>query len=94
MSDIHDGRTVLVLGLIWTLILRFQIVMDSTDVEMGMSFRDGLLAWCNRVLNPQVPALLLTLLTVSGHPCKELHGQLARRSCLLRPRKRLKASAH
>eukprot|EP01127_Copromyxa_protea_P009894 TRINITY_DN236_c0_g1_i1.p1 TRINITY_DN236_c0_g1~~TRINITY_DN236_c0_g1_i1.p1 ORF type:complete len:924 (-),score=286.55 TRINITY_DN236_c0_g1_i1:13-2748(-) len=52
-EDVHDGRTVLVLGLIWTLILRFQIVMDSTDVEMGMSFRDGLLAWCNRVLNPQ-----------------------------------------
>eukprot|EP01126_Amoeba_proteus_P048651 TRINITY_DN5642_c0_g1_i5.p1 TRINITY_DN5642_c0_g1~~TRINITY_DN5642_c0_g1_i5.p1 ORF type:complete len:909 (-),score=226.19 TRINITY_DN5642_c0_g1_i5:318-3044(-) len=52
-EDIHDGKTVLVLGLIWTLILRFQIVMDSTDAEMGLSFRDGLLAWCNRVLNPQ-----------------------------------------
>jgi len=52
-EDVCDGRSNLVLGLIWTLILRFQIVMDATDQEMGMSFRDGLLAWCNRVLNPQ-----------------------------------------
>jgi len=46
-EDIHDGNTKLILGLIWVLILRFQIEADT-----GASTSD-LLDWCNKVLNPQ-----------------------------------------
>jgi len=50
-EDIHDGRTNLILGLIWTLILRFQIA-GAEDPEVGKA-RQLLLEWCNSVLNPQ-----------------------------------------
>jgi hypothetical protein len=49
-EDIHDGKSSLILGLIWTLILRFQIV--GVDDAMD-SAKQALLDWCNRVLNPQ-----------------------------------------
>ncbi|KAK2761144.1 hypothetical protein FQN54_001665 [Arachnomyces sp. PD_36] len=44
-GDIVDGNRKLILGLIWTLILRFTI----NDInEEGMTARDGLLLWCQR----------------------------------------------
>jgi filamin len=49
-EDVHDGNIKLILGLIWTLILRFQIMADD---EESASARQALLDWCNSVLNPQ-----------------------------------------
>uniref|UniRef100_A0A6B2KXF2 Calponin-homology (CH) domain-containing protein n=1 Tax=Arcella intermedia TaxID=1963864 RepID=A0A6B2KXF2_9EUKA len=49
-EDIHDGKSNLILGLIWTLILRFQIVGQDDPMD---SAKQALLDWCNRVLNPQ-----------------------------------------
>lgn len=49
-EDIHDGNIKLILGLIWTLILRFQIMADD---EESANARQALLDWCNSVLNPQ-----------------------------------------
>eukprot|EP01128_Nolandella_sp_AFSM9_P007577 TRINITY_DN41_c0_g1_i1.p1 TRINITY_DN41_c0_g1~~TRINITY_DN41_c0_g1_i1.p1 ORF type:complete len:1432 (-),score=481.49 TRINITY_DN41_c0_g1_i1:80-4375(-) len=49
-EDIHDGKLKLLLGLIWTLILRFQIVGEDED---SANARKALLEWCNSVLNPQ-----------------------------------------
>ncbi|KAK3180559.1 alpha-actinin [Lecanicillium sp. MT-2017a] len=44
-EDIVDGNRKIVLGLIWTLILRFTI----NDInEEGMSAKEGLLLWCQR----------------------------------------------
>jgi len=51
-EDIHDGKSNLILGLIWTLILRFQISGDYGD-DPGANARQALLDWCNSVLNPQ-----------------------------------------
>lgn len=50
-QDVHDGNTKLILGLIWTLILRFQISINED--ELGGSSKQALLDWCNKVLNPQ-----------------------------------------
>lgn len=44
-EDIVDGNRKIVLGLIWTLILRFTI---SDINEEGMSAKEGLLLWCKR----------------------------------------------
>ncbi|KJK77502.1 alpha-actinin-like protein [Metarhizium anisopliae BRIP 53293] len=44
-EDIVDGNRKIVLGLIWTLILRFTI---SDINEEGMSAKEGLLLWCQR----------------------------------------------
>ncbi|KAJ9094079.1 hypothetical protein QFC21_006180 [Naganishia friedmannii] len=44
-EDIVDGNAKLVLGLIWTLILRF--TMSSINEE-GLQAREGLLLWCQR----------------------------------------------
>jgi len=49
-EDIHDGKIKLILGLIWTLILRFQIMAED---EESAGARQALLDWCNSVLNPQ-----------------------------------------
>jgi Ca2+-binding EF-hand superfamily protein len=44
-EDIVDGNRKIILGLIWTLILRFTI----SDVNhQGLSAREGLLLWCQR----------------------------------------------
>src|SRR3546814_9837774 len=43
--DIHDGKLSLILGLIWTLILRFQIMADD---EESANARQAPLDWCNR----------------------------------------------
>ena len=44
-EDVVDGNKKIILGLIWTLILRFTI----NDInEEGMSAREGLLLWCQR----------------------------------------------
>lgn len=44
-EDVVDGNRKIILGLIWTLILRFTI----SDVnEGGLSAKEGLLLWCQR----------------------------------------------
>jgi hypothetical protein len=62
-SDIERGNLKLILGLIWTLILRFQIV----DVDPNKTVRQALLEWCNSVLEPQVGSGVLRL--PSGSSC-------------------------
>ncbi|KAM0515169.1 hypothetical protein ACHAPE_006122 [Trichoderma viride] len=44
-EDVVDGNRKIVLGLIWTLILRFTI---SDINQEGMSAKEGLLLWCKR----------------------------------------------
>lgn len=44
-EDIVDGNRKIILGLIWTLILRFTI---SDIHEEGMTAKEGLLLWCQR----------------------------------------------
>jgi hypothetical protein len=44
-EDVVDGNRKIVLGLIWTLILRFTI---NNINEEGMSAKEGLLLWCQR----------------------------------------------
>ena len=48
-EDIVDGNPRLVLGLIWTVILRFQIqdVVDDESAEQR-SAKEALLLWCQR----------------------------------------------
>lgn len=52
-EDLLEGRTKLVLGMIWTLILRFHLEGEETEDELGLGMRSALLEWCNNVLNPQ-----------------------------------------
>jgi actinin alpha len=48
-ETIVDGNQKMILGLIWTLILRFAI----QDISVGdLSARDGLLLWCQRKTEP------------------------------------------
>ncbi|KAL1957747.1 hypothetical protein VTO42DRAFT_5590 [Malbranchea cinnamomea] len=44
-EDIVDGNRKIILGLIWTLILRFTISDINTE---GMTAKEGLLLWCQR----------------------------------------------
>lgn len=44
-EDVVDGNRKIILGLIWTLILRFTI--SDINAE-GLSAREGLLLWCQR----------------------------------------------
>jgi len=44
-EDVVDGNQKLILGLVWTLILRFTI---SDINEEGMTAKEGLLLWCQR----------------------------------------------
>eukprot|EP00834_Sanchytrium_tribonematis_P005767 NODE_373_length_8576_cov_0.988557.p1 type:complete len:582 gc:universal NODE_373_length_8576_cov_0.988557:4506-6251(+) len=44
-EDILDGNEKLIMGLIWTIILRFSIADIS---EEGLSAKEGLLLWCQR----------------------------------------------
>ncbi|KAI5452339.1 alpha-actinin [Naganishia albida] len=57
-EDIVDGNAKLVLGLIWTLILRF--TMSSINEE-GLQAREGLLLWCQRKTagNPYEPDVVI-----------------------------------
>ncbi|KIP09666.1 hypothetical protein PHLGIDRAFT_126112 [Phlebiopsis gigantea 11061_1 CR5-6] len=48
-EDIIDGNPKLILGMIWTLILRFTIADIS---EEGVSAKEGLLLWCQRKTAP------------------------------------------
>ncbi|KJA20162.1 hypothetical protein HYPSUDRAFT_142622 [Hypholoma sublateritium FD-334 SS-4] len=49
VEDIIDGNLKLILGMIWTLILRFTIADIS---EEGLSAKEGLLLWCQRKTEP------------------------------------------
>ena len=44
-EDVVDGNRKIILGLIWTLILRFTI---SDINEAGLTAKEGLLLWCQR----------------------------------------------
>ncbi|KIM63382.1 hypothetical protein SCLCIDRAFT_24265 [Scleroderma citrinum Foug A] len=48
-EDIIDGNLKLILGMIWTLVLRFTIADIS---EEGLSAKEGLLLWCQRKTVP------------------------------------------
>jgi Ca2+-binding EF-hand superfamily protein len=48
-EDIVDGNLKLILGMIWTLILRFTIAQIS---EEGVNAKEGLLLWCQRKTAP------------------------------------------
>lgn len=48
-EDIIEGNLKLILGMIWTLILRFTIADIS---EEGLSAKEGLLLWCQRKTEP------------------------------------------
>ncbi|KAG9040415.1 hypothetical protein FS837_000680 [Tulasnella sp. UAMH 9824] len=48
-EDIVEGNMKLILGMIWTLILRFTIADIS---EEGLSAKEGLLLWCQRKTEP------------------------------------------
>lgn len=48
-EDVVDSNPKLILGLIWTIILRFTI---SEISEEGLSAKDGLLLWCQRRTTP------------------------------------------
>ncbi|KAI6030911.1 calponin homology domain-containing protein [Pisolithus orientalis] len=48
-EDIMDGNLKLILGMIWTLVLRFTIADIS---EEGLSAKEGLLLWCQRKTAP------------------------------------------
>lgn len=48
-EDIVDGNLKLILGMIWTLILRFTIADIS---EEGVTAKEGLLLWCQRKTAP------------------------------------------
>lgn len=65
MVDIIDGNIKLILGMIWTLILRFTIadirsllllvlvaVLTIESSEEGLSAKEGLLLWCQRKTAP------------------------------------------
>jgi len=56
-SDIFKGNLKLILGLIWTLILKYQIsipMMDDDDYDSGMTPKQALLAWVKSKMPPTV----------------------------------------
>lgn len=53
-EDIVDGNAKLILGLIWSLILRFSIADIS---EEGLTAKEGLLLWCQRKTAPYKPTV-------------------------------------
>jgi len=52
-SDIEKGNVVCILGLLWTLILRYQI-QKNKDESKKEGARNELLAWINARINPKV----------------------------------------
>ncbi|XP_065067168.1 filamin-A-like isoform X4 [Rhopilema esculentum] len=55
-SDIYKGNLKLILGLIWTLILKYQISMPmlDTDDEQGKTPKQALMGWVKSKLPPEV----------------------------------------
>lgn len=61
-EDIVDGNEKLVLGMIWTVILRFTIADIS---EEGLTAKEGLLLWCQRKTSAYAPAVQVKEFTFS-----------------------------
>lgn len=61
-EDIVDSNPKLLLGLIWTIILRFSIADIS---EEGMTAKEGLLLWCQRRTAPYAPEVRIKEFTFS-----------------------------
>lgn len=53
-EDIVDANSKIILGLVWSLILRFSIADIS---EEGLTAKEGLLLWCQRKTAPYKPAV-------------------------------------
>jgi len=61
-EDIVDGNEKLILGMIWTIILRFTIADIS---EEGLTAKEGLLLWCQRKTAPYAPDVQVKEFTFS-----------------------------
>lgn len=61
-EDIVDGNEKLVLGMIWTIILRFTIADIS---EEGLTAKEGLLLWCQRKTSAYAPEVQVKDFTFS-----------------------------
>ena len=66
-SDIYKGNLKLILGLIWTLILKYQISMPMLDAddEQGKTPKQALMGWVKSKLPPEVCFLKLFCLISS-----------------------------
>jgi len=64
-SDILKGNLKLILGLIWTLILKYQIslpMMDDDDEASNITPKQALMGWVKSKLPPEVTILFICLL--------------------------------
>ncbi|KAI9188028.1 alpha-actinin [Blastocladiella emersonii ATCC 22665] len=61
-EDIVDANEKLILGMIWTIILRFSIADIS---EEGLTAKEGLLLWCQRKTAPYAPTVAVKDFTFS-----------------------------
>ena len=74
-EDIVDSNAKLILGLIWTIILRFTI---SEISEEGLTAKEGLLLWCQRRTTPYVADFFIKDFTFSWQDGLALCGLIHR----------------
>ena len=74
-EDIVDSNPKLLLGLIWTIILRFTI---SNISEEGLSAKEGLLLWCQRRTVPYAADFTIKEFTFSWQDGLALCGLIHR----------------
>jgi hypothetical protein len=71
-EDVVDGNEKLVLGMIWTIILRFTIADIS---EEGLFAKEGLLLWCQRKTAPYQPNVHIKDFTFSWQDGLPLYAE-------------------